>query len=452
MELWFFSCYKHLIFIFITTFLIYWIFGFFLVYEDTIPSYGFSYAIANGEIPYRDFNIISTPLYSFLMSIGLFIYDDFLTIIIESGIIYILIIFLLYKLFKDKLLYIMPLFIIFFLLKTFIPTYNLLLILLLLIILLLEKNNKSDFIIGLLLGLLILTKHSIGLIIAFISLLLVIKDKKRLFKRLSGLIIPCLIFILYLLLTNSISQFIDLCILGMFDFANHNNYINKTSLILIIIIFLLNIILLIKYKNKDPKELIYSLGCISFIIPIIDQYHTCLYIFISLICILLYLFNNKIIVVNKIKNYIHTFFISLNIILLIVCYILLSIMNNNINRISIPHFKYTNMIKDRNIYIKDIYNKYNEYDKVIMLGKLSTIMDISSNKDITYFNVLLYGNWGKNINKKSKDKINNMHNIYIFIENNNDITYQDYTYIKDYVYNNYKKVDSIYDYDIYYKE
>ena len=29
-----------------------------------------------GEIPYVDFNTVSTPFYSYFMSIGLFLYDD----------------------------------------------------------------------------------------------------------------------------------------------------------------------------------------------------------------------------------------------------------------------------------------------------------------------------------------------------------------------------------------
>ena len=40
---------------------------------DTYVNYGFSYGIANGQIPYRDFNII-VPLFGpFLYSIGLII-------------------------------------------------------------------------------------------------------------------------------------------------------------------------------------------------------------------------------------------------------------------------------------------------------------------------------------------------------------------------------------------
>ena len=40
---------------------------------DVIWNYGFSHAIRIGEIPYKDFNMIITPLYPAIMSIGLFI-------------------------------------------------------------------------------------------------------------------------------------------------------------------------------------------------------------------------------------------------------------------------------------------------------------------------------------------------------------------------------------------
>ena len=44
-------------------------FLFFPLNGDEVWNYGFAYAISNGEIPYRDFNMVVTPLYSFLISI-----------------------------------------------------------------------------------------------------------------------------------------------------------------------------------------------------------------------------------------------------------------------------------------------------------------------------------------------------------------------------------------------
>ena len=423
---------------------------------DIYWNYSFSHAIRIGEIPYKDFNLISTPLFSFLMSIGLFIYDSSSTMILESTIISILIILVLYKLFNNKIKYVFPIFIIFFLIKIFIPTYNLLLLFLILLLILFEKENKSDLSIGILLGLIILSKHTIGFIITTISLLLVIKNKQRLEKRFLGILIPCIIFLIYLLITKSLYSFIDLCVLGLFGFAGNNNYIIKGYLIIILILFIINIILLIKYRKKKPIELIYSLGCISFIIPIIDMYHSLLCIFLYIICILLFILdNNKIKINNKYKKSISLFFTLLNIIMLILCYSLLTTKPNT--RLNLPHFKYTYMDQKQIKIIRGVYNKYNEYnknDKVMMIGKLSSLMDIASDNKITYFNVMLYGNWGYDIDKKVMDKFNNIHNTYIFVEEKQERVYgnQDYFYIYDYIESNYNKIDSIYNYNIYYKE
>ena len=66
------------ILIFIFFLIIYQFLGFANMYGDPIANYGFSHAIRNGEIPYVDFNTISTPLYAFVMSIGLYLVDNYL--------------------------------------------------------------------------------------------------------------------------------------------------------------------------------------------------------------------------------------------------------------------------------------------------------------------------------------------------------------------------------------
>ena len=45
---------------------------------DEIWSYGFSYNIANGLIPYKDFNMVITPFYSILMALFLKINNNIL--------------------------------------------------------------------------------------------------------------------------------------------------------------------------------------------------------------------------------------------------------------------------------------------------------------------------------------------------------------------------------------
>ena len=39
--------------------------------DDELFSYGFSYNIINGLIPYKDFNMVITPLFPYLLSFGL---------------------------------------------------------------------------------------------------------------------------------------------------------------------------------------------------------------------------------------------------------------------------------------------------------------------------------------------------------------------------------------------
>ena len=417
---------------------------------DVIWNYGFSHAIRIGEIPYKDFNMVLTPLFSFITSIGLFIYDDLLTFLLEGIILNIVLLYILYKLFNKKLFYILPIYIIFFLLKIFIPTYNLLVLILLFLLILFERQNKSDLSIGIILGLLIITKHSIGCVISLIALLLVIKDKKKVGKRLLGLIIPCIVFLIYLILTKSLYNCIDLCILGLFDFAGNNTYIVIRYLLMVIIAFIVNILLLIKYRKKNLKELVYYLGSLFLVIPIIDLYHTYLYIFTAIIIVLLVLIDNNI-KINYKKQF-NLFITSIYILLLIGTILIIN--NHNNIRLNINHFKYTYMSKDKVSYIRDIYNKYNEYDNSMMLGNLSTLMDISSDHNLTYFNIMLYGNWGYNIDKKVMNKFNIIHDKYIFVKQMKERKKgsQDYYYIYDYIEDNYKKINTLYDYDIYYKE
>ena len=60
--------YKYVI-TFIFVFILIWWIGSCRHFGDPINNYGFSHALINGEIPYLDFNTISTPLYSFFSSL-----------------------------------------------------------------------------------------------------------------------------------------------------------------------------------------------------------------------------------------------------------------------------------------------------------------------------------------------------------------------------------------------
>ena len=64
---------------------------------DSIWNYGFSYAFAIGEIPFRDFNMITPGFYNFIMSLGLHISHNYLVFLIEQAILITLTFLIVYK-------------------------------------------------------------------------------------------------------------------------------------------------------------------------------------------------------------------------------------------------------------------------------------------------------------------------------------------------------------------
>ena len=428
-----------------------YVFVYYQTCGDVIWNYGFSNAIVNGEVLYKDFNLISTPLYNIIMSIGLFIYNDLSVFFIEIIIIYLFMFVLLDKLFKDKYIFGIFITILFSFFFSFIGSYNLLCIFLFLLLLYLEINNFSDKKIGFVIGLLLLTKHTIGIVVLLFSIIGVF-DKKRIIDRIIGCFIPCVIFIFYLIIVGNLFNFIDLCILGLFSFSNSNgNYISIGSVISIILfVFSLYII------KKDRKNIInyYMASSICFAIPLFDSYHITMFLYLYFICLFVYLFEYK--KVDFKNGRVINIIFSIIIVMFFIMYSYVTFNKfKDMKNINLPHFRFMYLNKNDMKYRK-VFEKYKKYNNRIMIDRMSTFMDISSNNRISYFNVMLYGNWGYDIEKKVVLKLNSLHNTYIFINrfmiDCRDDKLQDYYPIYNYIDKNYELVDTIYDYNIYYKE
>ena len=131
------------------------------------------------------------------MSIGLFIFDNYLMFIIEQSILVTFMFYFLYKMY-DKKAYIVLLSLILFGFYGLLPTYNFMCFLMMVILLYLEKfHNKKDLLVGVFIGLAILSKHTIGVFFIIPSVVFYFKDFKRLFRRGLGALIPGSIFIIY---------------------------------------------------------------------------------------------------------------------------------------------------------------------------------------------------------------------------------------------------------------
>ena len=256
-------------------------------FGDSIVNYGFSYAIQMGEIPYRDFNLV-LPLFSpFFYALPLFLYNSSLTFYITQAILLTVLFYLLEKKIENNV-YLFFFFIFLgypLLLPTgLFPGYNFLLFFLIVLLGFLEEKKASDILIGFVIGLAILTKHTIGVFLILPSFFFYHRDLKKIGKRLLGACIPIVIFLLYLILTKTLSSFLDLCVFGLFDFANKNH--GRLSIILLLEFLICFGYFIYSFHKEKKIETSYLFFSFLFILPILDEYHLSYFIYATMILLL----------------------------------------------------------------------------------------------------------------------------------------------------------------------
>ena len=404
---------------------------------DIVWNYGVAHALRIGEIPYKDFNSITTPLYPMIMSLGLYISDTYLTYIIEQSLLCTLFMFLLEKYLKDNYIIMIPL-ICFPIFMFIFPNYNFLIMIIIILLLLFEEDKKTDWQIGLLLGLMFITKHTIGIVFIFFSIISTLNIKRG-FKRFIYSLIPIIVFFIYLIITKSLSSFINLSILGLFDFGKNNKSVLVVLALLSLLCFIYTIYSFFKYKN-DYKNY-YLLAAISLIIPMIDFMHTTYYLIVVIVVLLS---RSNIKYQNK--------QLLIPIISITITIFILNVMNHydyykNVEFNNLERFKLYLLDKEGNEYVNTVLKKYKKYKNSHMFSMESMFFDIESGKKITYFGVPLYGNFGYDGINNMKKKISEMHNHYIFICDNDNPQFPNE--INDYIRKNGTLVEKFENYEIY---
>ena len=275
---------EYLFFIFL--FLI--IFSYIVVKEvtdlDEIWNYNCAKQISEGLVPYRDISMIVTPLTSAISGIFLLLLgNSLLTMRVLAALLCTGIFFVTFKIFENltcntKLSVLCTLLLLILTHDKLCIDYNYMALFLILLILYIELkvydnrklgvprkgaetnkitidpkanaligfarkdaetnkitiNKKANILIGFLLGLLIVTKHTIGLIATAIVCLypvLFIRSKndfksyiKMMLQRVVVLLVPVLILLIYLLVTGALDDFISYSILGIKTFTNSIPY------------------------------------------------------------------------------------------------------------------------------------------------------------------------------------------------------------------------------------
>lgn len=407
---------------------------------DEIWNFNFARNIANGLLPYKDFNMVQTPLLSIICGMILKAFGtELFTMRIIAVVLCSSIMLVAYKILEKletptALRYAFLIATIYLYKNYFCIDYNFAVLLIILIITLLELKNiekhssKLNFFAGILVGMAILTKQTTGIFLSLVFLLyniLIINNKDELkeygketiYKTL-GIIVPIILFCIYITICKGWNDFIDYTILGIKTFSNKISYINLLNgnygKIISILSLLIPILLLGIYvktvvfsnKNKDKSIYIlfaYSIASLIVVYPISDSIHFLIGIFPSLILLVYFLWSS---LKNKVpKNKLTIFgkyFLECALILIVIFNIYISVKElakykkeTNTYK-ELQNFKYIKAESDRIQIIDQFIIETERNNKTVyILDATAPIYMIPINKYNKDYDMFLKGNLGR---------------------------------------------------------
>mgnify|MGYP004594303523 CR=1 FL=1 len=344
--------------------------------NDLIWNYGFCYNVAKGLKMYKDFNMVITPLFPTIFGLLMKLFgNNTIIFFLFNTLVPLTIYYTVYKYYKKV-------FIETIILITFIsiPNYNLLCMMFLFLLFILEDKNKNDYLIGIILGLIFLTKSPMGILT--LASLYYIKDIKKIIKRFIGFMIPNIIYIIYFYINNTLLDYINYAFGSLFDFATKNVRSGVG-----ILIFIVSIILIIYlYKKKKDIKLIYILLFQIMSYPIFNGVHL-LYSAIPLIFYIFLNIDNKIYI--KYKKYL---------VIVLICPIMSTILQN----VFINMEYGTNALKYKRVeskYLNDskiLKEHINNFNNTYFIMYEAYYNKLLLNLDINKYDVMLSGNLGYN--------------------------------------------------------
>lgn len=477
---------------------------------DEIWNYNTARAITQNLIPYKDISMITTPLLPMITALFLkLIANEVIVSRVLASVLWGGVLFSIFKILKllikeeNTCLIITALLGLLFR-DCYCIDYNILSLMFSLIILYIElknidkphfENNKTDFLIGILAGLTVCTKQSIGAILAIIVVgykIIFVQNKKEFieylktaFKRIIGILIPIILVLIYLIVTNSLQDFINYAVLGISTFSNKipyaqlmNNDKKEIQILSRIMPFILLImaVLTIVLQDKKKKEnignidnkiltiLIYSLSTIIIMYPISDEIHFLIASTITFIGLayILYLLGiaiyNKINLQSKKKIYKIT---SLLISIILIAFIAVREIENITEYIkqekneTIEHYKNIQISEYLQERINEIDNfileQEKENKKVYILDAEAAIYMIPINNYNKDYDMFLKGNIGKDGQEGQIQKIKQKetNEIILIRKRNLQSNWQTPTEVVNYVRENLEFMGEVSIYEVY---
>ena len=395
--------------------------------NDLIWNYGFSYNIASNLTMYKDFNMVITPLYPLICSIVMkLLGNNFLIFNLTNTVLLSSMYYFIYKKYPKS--FIPSIVLISFILR---PSYNFLIVFLLLILLNLEEDK--DFLIGILLGLIFLTKQSF--IILCIPSIIYIRKPKKILKRISGFLIPCVLIGIYLAINNSLYEFINYTFLGLFSFGSKNSFFNLGT---IFILGLICFLIFYYIKHKDVKML-YLITYQIMAYPIFNAMH----ILFSVIPVIIYFLDRLVkSLEEKRVNINYLKYVNYMALVLLVCPILSLFLQYHFKDLSkgVGALEYKDIDSKYLVNASRIDKEIDNLDKTYFIMYDAYVYKLLLNKKINNYDLLLNGNMGYNGEAKVIDYFNSLDSDTYFLLNLEYEGGQLSKKIDSYIRNNYKKI------------
>lgn len=472
---------------------------------DEIWNYNFARNIVDGNMPYKDFNMIQMPLVPALCAIFLNLLGNELMIMrIIAILLCTIILFITYKILEllkvNKWLnYAFLIFLIYILNDHFRIDYNFFVLFNVLWIIYIElksirekktkeellTSSKKDIVLGILAGICICSKQTTGALVAIVlvgyNLLNVSNFKefklfiKKAIYRVIGVFIPLLMLSICFTWNHLWNDFIDYCILGISTFSNsipYSNLLTNSNILIkilsiIVPMFLISMIgniLVNKYKRKEiDSQLLtivsYAIAEMVVVFPISDDIHFLIGAFPAMIGIIYGMSTlSKKLKNEKVKIFIKEYLKAFNILAVAILGMvsIVSLYNYAIQAgqyNTLNHFNYIIQSQDQIGSIKNVEEYIQKQDKnVYILDAAAAIYTIPINRYTKNYDMFLIGNLGADGEEGIIEDLREKENYIVLIKNEQySRNWQNPEKVRKYIIENMNKMGEIDAFDIYEK-
>lgn len=453
---------------------------------DDLWLFSYTYKMNLGYKIYNDLNIIVTPLFFLIGNLFFKIFSpNYLTFNIYAIVTYVSIFMLIFKLFKTlevkrrrAIIYTIIIIVFYGGFISAGTNYNsLVLIPILITIILLIKGYTNNYLLGIMCFIVFLIKQNISAYFIIGIMLYKLTENVNLKQKIKDILKIAIIFaillaafIAILYKQNTLYNFINYCFLGINEFGLNNisiNLENGIKMALFIELIILNIFILKNKKvvlNQTIRNNIKVLICIGapmllMAYPIVNIAHVLkggLIIIIEFLYLIDSIFLSELITNRKLEKRVYTIIITM-VVILILIYIGIICIYLRDGKTFEKNSPYYGIIATESLY-NEITNicsyikqeNINGVDVKVLSYKANLYM-VPLNKNNIGFDLPNLGNLGKDGEEGLINQIKAFKNTKILIQTNEeDMFWQESKKVRKYILENYNKIGTIEDFDIYY--